>query len=186
MKYKTILIDPPWNQKHMAKWDRRKHGNHKKDLPYPTMSLEEIKALDIISLADTNCHLWTWTTNQFLPYTFEIIRHWGFKYLSTITWVKPSGVGAWFVNRTQHLIFAYKDKLDMKERFLPTVYETSIPKHHSSKPTIFYNVIDKVSYSPKVEIFAREKIFGWDAWGNEVNSDFNFGTDAKINTGITE
>ena len=169
-KYKTILIDPPWNQKNMAKWDRR--PNRKESLPYPTLSIESIQNINLLDLADTNCHLWVWTTNQFLPDTFSLIKNWGFKYLSTITWVKPSGVGAWFVNRSQHLIFAYKDKLVMNKRFMPTIYN-AVPKKHSEKPLLFYDLIEKVSFPSRLEIFAREKRFGWDVFGNEVNSDLD-------------
>ncbi|MCI2161185.1 MAG: S-adenosylmethionine-binding domain-containing protein [Oscillospiraceae bacterium] len=27
---------------------------------------------------------------------------------------------------------------------------------------------EKVSYSPRIELFARERVPGWDAWGNEI------------------
>lgn len=32
-------------------------------------------------------------------------------------------------------------------------------------------MIDTVSYSPKIELFARQKFPGWDCFGNEVDSD---------------
>lgn len=167
-KYKTIIADPPWNQKNMAKWNRRQ--NTAGELPYPTMTIEEIKSLPVSSFADENCHLWLWTTNQFLPDSIEIMKEWGFKYLTTITWVKPSGVGAWFVNRTQHLIFGYKGKLELSKRFKPTVYFDT-PVRHSEKPVQFYKLFEEVSCPNRLELFARKKRDGWDSWGNEVDSD---------------
>lgn len=32
---------------------------------------------------------------------------------------------------------------------------------------------------PRVELFAREKTEGWDAWGNEVESDIEISSDTE-------
>jgi N6-adenosine-specific RNA methylase IME4 len=167
-KYKTIVADPPWDQKNMNKWKRREKTPE--NLPYPTMNLEDIKSLEIQKFSDENSMCFIWTTNQFLPKTFEVLNAWGFKYLTTLTWVKPSGVGAWFINRTQHIIVGYKGKLELKKRFEPSVYFHNSLKH-SQKPDIFHELFEKVSHEPRLELFARNKRKGWDVWGNEVVSD---------------
>lgn len=171
-KYRTILADPPWNQKMSGKYHTRSHRN--KSLNYDTMTLEEIKKLPVSDFAEEGCHLWLWATNQFLRQAFEVMESWGFKYLSLITWVKPSGCGNWFVSRTQHLLFGYKDKCQFnKARYKPTVLHTNIPKKHSEKPEEFYELIESISDDKKLELFAREKKEGWDVWGNEVDSDID-------------
>ena len=169
-RYSTIVVDPPWEQKNMAKWKRR--PNTAELLPYKTMSITEIENLPLQKLADNNCHLWIWTTNQFMPDAINLCKQWGFKYLSTITWVKPSGVGAWFVNRTQHLIFGYKGKLKMNKRYLPTVYFDT-PKRHSEKPESFYELFESVSSENRLEMFARREREGWDVFGNEVSNSID-------------
>jgi N6-adenosine-specific RNA methylase IME4 len=169
-KYKTILADPCWEQKMAGKYATR-HRRIRK-LPYSTLSVEEIKNLPIGNFAEEGCHLWLWTTNQFLKEAFEVMEAWGFKYLSTITWVKPSGCGNWFVSRTQHCLFGYKDKCKFnKERYKPTVFFANIPKKHSKKPIEFYDLIESISDKERLELFARNKRDGWDVWGNEVDSD---------------
>jgi len=169
-KYRTILADPPWNQKMAGNYNRRKKTT--KSLPYDSMSLEKIKALPINELAEEGCHLWLWTTNQFLRQAFDVMESWGFKYLSTITWVKPSGCGNWFVSRTQHLLFGYKNKCQFnKQRYKPTVVHTSLPKRHSEKPEEFYELIESISDNPKLELFARKERDGWDIFGDEVLSN---------------
>jgi len=141
-------------------------------LPYPTMSLDKIKELPISELAEKSCHLWLWTTNQFLPAGFEVMMAWGFKYLAPITWVKPSGCGNYFVSVTQTLLFGYKNKCIFPlERYKPTVVHTGLPQNHSQKPEEFYNLIESISPKPRLELFARNKRDGWDCWGNEVESD---------------
>lgn len=169
-KYKTILADPPWAQELTGKWKRS--NMRATELPYPTMTVDEIKALPVGDLADTGCHLWLWTTNQFLRAGFEVMEAWGFKYLAPITWVKPSGIGNYFIHRTQTILFGYKEKCQFPlERFKPTVLMATNPHKHSQKPEASYELIESVSPESRLELFARRKRFGWDVWGNEVESD---------------
>jgi len=169
-KYFTILADPPYPQKMAGKYARR--IKRRKELPYPTLSIEEIKRLPVEKFAEEGCHLWLWTTNQFLREAFEIMEAWGFKYLTTITWAKPSGCGNWFVSRTQHILFGYYKKCKFnKERYKPTIFFAGLPKRHSEKPIEFYDLIESISDIPCLELFARQKREGWDAWGNEIHKD---------------
>lgn len=39
---------------------------------------------------------------------------------------------------------------------------------HSKKPEDMREMIETVSYAPRIELFARERFDGWDCWGNEV------------------
>ncbi len=166
-RYKTVLIDPPWKQPLINHFDRRPH--RPKELPYPTMSLQEIISLPIQDLCEEGTHLWLWTTNRFLHDAFHVIDAWGFKYLNTVTWVKPSGVGAWFANTTQHLLCAYNKRcIFRKAKYRPTHLITSIPKRHSEKPVEFYKLIESISETPRIELFARNMREGWDAWGDQV------------------
>ena len=165
-KYKCILIDPPWPQGKVGRFARHSAPD---DLPYSTMTLDDIKDISVGSVSESGSHLWLWTTNQFLSSGFDVMSHWGFKYLAPIHWVKPSGFGAWFVHRTQTLLFGYKDKCVFPlGRYKPNVIFTSCPKRHSEKPDETYRYIEAISPGPRLELFARRKIDGWDAWGNEV------------------
>lgn len=163
-KFKTIVVDPPWPQSLTGAFKRRE--NRAMALPYPTMNLDEISSLPVRGLADDGAHLWLWTTNQFLEAGFQIMRNWGFRYLAPITWVKPSGLGAWFVHRTQTILFGYIPPLTMRERYKPTVIDGR-PGRHSAKPDNTYDFIESISESPRVELFAREQRLGWSTWGNE-------------------
>lgn len=174
--YRTILADPPWPQPLMKK-RKRYNKMPQGGLPYPTMSLKQIKALPVGDLAEIGCHLWLWTTNAFLRQGFDVMQAWGFTYLAPITWVKPSGIGNWFVHVTQTILFGYKEKCQFnRERYLPTVLYAPPPKRHSEKPPQSYQLIERISDPQRLELFARPwtPMFpirkGWHVWGNEVQS----------------
>lgn len=177
-QYATILADPPWAQTMGNKRIRTKGGAPAGGLPYPTMALEDIKAMPVRELAAEGAHLWLWTTNEFLRAGFDVMEAWGFKYLAPVHWVKPSGIGNWFVHRTQTMLFGYKDRCEFPmARYRPNLIETGDPAAHSAKPDATYRYIESISPEPRLELFARPwtplfpKRDGWHHWGNEMASD---------------
>lgn len=165
--YRTILIDPPWCNELSGRYNTSRN-NRPLSLTYNTMSMDELRDLPVADLADTQSHLWLWTINQMMGEAYGLVNHWGFRYLQTITWVKPSGLGNWFVSRTQHLIFAYRGKLDMRVRYQPNIIHAGVPRRHSRKPEESYRLIELVSYEPRLELFARYTRPGWSTWGDQV------------------
>lgn len=169
MKYRTILIDPPWAQEMAGKYDRR--ARTRAALPYPTMSVEDIMRLPVGDFADVGCHLWLWTTNAFLRAGFDCLEAWGFTYLAPVTWRKPSGKGNWFAHVTQTMLFGYYGKCQFHlARYLPTCFDGS-PRKHSQKPEQSFDLIERVSDPERLEMFARRARLGWHVWGNEVESN---------------
>lgn len=139
------------------------------------MPVKDIMALPIGELADPEgCHLYCWTTNNYLPAALECIQMWGFEYITTITWLKDRvGLGQYYRGLTEHCLFASTKKrlpykmADGKRCQGATGF--SEPKTiHSRKPDCMRNMIEWVSYAPRIELFAREHHAGWDVWGNEV------------------
>lgn len=168
-KYRTIYIDPPWPERGGGKIKRGA------DAHYPLMTVEEILRLPISSIADqSGCHLYLWATNNYLSHAFECINAWGFEYITTITWFKDrQGLGQYFRGITEHCLFA-STKKRLPYKIIDGVRQQGItgftePKSvHSRKPEQMREMIERVSYSPRVELFAREPHLGWDVWGNEV------------------
>ncbi len=171
--YRTILADPPWPQEMGTRHKRRT----KTVLPYPTMTVDDIKALPVCDLAEKGAHLWLWATNAFLPVGFEVMRAWGFRYMVAITWRKPSGQGIFWVHTTQHLLFGYKERCEFNRAKLQRTDFDARPQKHSRKPLESYQLIERVSDPARLELFARPlspmwpKREGWHVWGNEVDSD---------------
>ena len=181
-KYKTIVADPPWKYGTWGKASdsplaRKKfpNGQWEKDfdIPYETMSVEEIKALNVAGLADENCELYLWTTQKYLPDAFEVLKAWGFKYCQTLTWCKTprgTGQGGVYCPTTEFLILGRKGKMPKVKRIDTTWWNVKRTANHSKKPEFFQDLIETVSDSPQLEMFARRKRKNWDVWGNEVES----------------
>jgi N6-adenosine-specific RNA methylase IME4 len=178
--YRTILADVPWKYEVPPKRQDSRKGRKPRECetmypPYPMMELQEIKELPIPDLADSDCHLWFWTTNRYLPDSFDLLKHWGFKFFHLVTWVKPSGFGMWFVHRTQPLLFAYRGKLQLARRCNPDViFDTA--KRHSQKPLEVYDLIEAASHKNYLEMFSRCNRQGWDVFGNECEGSIRLPT----------
>ena len=174
-KYKTIVIDPPWKY---GKWAAPTNRNMQQyDLPYNWMSMDEIKALPIKSLASSDCEIYLWTTQKYLPDTFELIKAWGFKYCQTLTWCKTprgTGQGGVYCPTTEFLILARRGKMPNVKRIDSTWFHTKRPHNsHSKKPEFFQDLIERVSEGPRLEMFARREREGWDVFGNEVSGSID-------------
>jgi N6-adenosine-specific RNA methylase IME4 len=167
-KYKTIYADPPWPERGGGKIKRGA------DRHYPLMRIEDIAALPVMDLADPEgCHLYLWTTNNYLPAALEVMAAWGFRYITTITWTKDrAGLGQYFRGLTEHCLFGVRGKVPYKiidgKRQQGTTGFYAPKGRHSQKPEEMRQMIEKVSYGPRIELFARQIAPGWDAWGNEI------------------
>lgn len=165
-KYKCIVIDPPWP---IEKIERDVRPNQGQQLDYPTMTLEQIKALPISDLAyEDGCHLYLWTTHKFLPDAFELVEAWGFHYQCLMTWVKPSGMTpySWMYN-TEHVLFARRGSLDLSRMGLKLAFEAPVT-FHSEKPDVFYERVIAASVAPRLDMFARKERENFYAWGSEI------------------
>ena len=162
-RFSTIVIDPPWD------WgDENDHDQLGRARPdYATMSIEEIKELPVGELADTDCHLYMWITNRSLPKGFRLLEHWGFRYITAITWVKPSfGMGNYFRGQTEHVLFGVKGSQPLKRKDIGTVFHAPRgPAGHSSKPMEFYELVESCSPGPYLEMFSRHSRKHWESWG---------------------
>jgi len=170
-KYKTILADPPWPIGSMVlkKW------KSPLDDKYPTMTMEDIKWLNVRSIAADDCSLFLWTTHTVLKDALDVMKHWGFKYHCILTWDKGGGwCVAGFYRRTELVLVGYKGRITktikQRGRYIPTLFAEK-KTTHSTKPQIMYQLLEERTYEPRIELFARNKRVGWDVWGNEVESD---------------
>jgi N6-adenosine-specific RNA methylase IME4 len=164
--YRTIVVDPPWP---IQKLDRDVRPNQVASLDYPTMSLEEIKAFVIP--ATEAAHLYLWTTQKYLPAALTIMEAWGFKYLFTMVWHKPGGFQPFGLPQynCEFILFGRKGGIDFLDtKAFPTCF--SAPRReHSRKPDEFYELVNRVSPGPRIDIFTREHHDGFDGFGNETD-----------------
>lgn len=162
--YKTIMADPPW--------DIQQKGHYGAIQHYNLMSLDDIKAMPVGELADPQgSHCWLWVTNATLRYGYDVLEAWGFTPRSILTWAKPRiGLGVYLRNSTEHVLLGTKGKAPVMFNAQPTWMFAPL-QDHSHKPEEQYAIIQRVSPGPYLELFARRRQPGWDAWGNEIDSD---------------
>jgi N6-adenosine-specific RNA methylase IME4 len=143
-------------------------------------SLDEIMWLPVGKVAAEPSHLYLWVPNALLAEGLQIMRAWGFTYKTNIVWYKirkdggpdGRGVGFYFRNVTELLLFGVRGYL---RTFKPgrTMVNVVISRkrEHSRKPDEVYNIIEKCSPGPYLELFARHRRPGWVQWGDEIEDD---------------
>ena len=161
--YRTVMADPPWD---IEQGGARGAINH-----YNLMKLEHIKAMPIADLVDKNAHCWLWVTNAALKHGYDVLEAWGFTPRSVFCWIKPRlGLGNYLRNASEHVLFGSRGKAPVLYHSQPNWMFAPV-QDHSHKPEEQYAIIERVSPGPYLELFARRHQSGWDAWGNEIDSD---------------
>ncbi|MEN6432658.1 MAG: MT-A70 family methyltransferase [Candidatus Pacearchaeota archaeon] len=163
-RYDVIVIDPPWD---MQKIDRE-ITPEQTGFDYPTMTEEEISAMELPMAED--CHVFMWTTQKFLPAALRIIGVWGLKYTLTFVWDKGGGFQPFGLPQfnCEFCLYARKGTpkfMDTKDFF--TCFNAD-RTGHSKKPDKFYATIKRVTAGRRIDVFGRRKIDGFAGWGNEV------------------
>jgi len=167
-RYGVIYADPPWRFQPYSEVTgmSRAAANH-----YPVMDLAAIKALRVPAAID--CVLFLWATMPMLPQACSVLGEWGFQYKSGFVWIKDRiGTGYWARNRHELLLIGTRGNVPAPAQGTQydSVIEAAVGKH-SAKPVVARKMIE-VMYPtlPRIELFARERVEGWDAWGDEVLS----------------
>jgi N6-adenosine-specific RNA methylase IME4 len=133
MRYRTVVADPPWDVGRGPDWGS---NGASRPLTYPTMDVEAIASLPVAHLAEKRAHLYVWTINAYVEETYDIVRHWGFKPSTLLTWCKrPNGIGlgGTYSLTTEHVLFARRGVCPAAERVDTSWWEWPRGRH-SAKP----------------------------------------------------
>ncbi|HWW46288.1 MAG TPA: MT-A70 family methyltransferase [Xanthobacteraceae bacterium] len=179
--YRAISADPPWH----FKSNSRSNPGRNALRHYDCMSLDEIAALPVRSLAAPDCALWLWITGPMMVAGahLTIFRAWGFKPSGMgFVWVKlnPKASRLFFVKQDlamgggfttrKNAEFCLIGKKGRSVRRCANVHEIIIDprREHSRKPEDFYDRVEQYTAGPYLDLFSREARPGWDNWGNEA------------------
>lgn len=170
-RYAVIYADPPW------RYTQKLHGHGGAEDHYPTMALEDIKAIRVP--ASDDCALFLWATMPLLRQAFEVIEAWGFKYKTTaFCWVKQTksgdsfvtGLGSWTRSNAEVCLLATRGRPRPVSHRVHSVV-ISPRRRHSQKPDeVRERIVELMGNVPRLEMFARSCAPGWDVWGNEVKN----------------
>ena len=178
-RFGTILADPPW------RFDNRTGKvapEHRRLSRYETLSVEEIAALPVAEFAADPAHCYLWVPNALLPAGLLVLESWGFEYKTNLVWHKVRkdggsdgrGVGFYFRNVTEIMLFGVRGKnartLEPGRSQVNLI--SSRKREHSRKPDEQYDLIERCSWGPYLELFGRGVRDNWTVWGMQAEPDY--------------
>lgn len=169
---RTIVADPPWTPAISTilgpLWTAKNKASPQKH--YEVMTVEEICGIQ--PPAAEQAHLWLWVLNQHVDWGHQVAEAWGFQVWQMLTWCKPGlGTGRFQANTEQVLLCRKGNRQGNPFGMTHGTWFQWPRSSHSTKPNAFYDLVEQVSPGPYLELFARRRRLGWDAWGNEVDHD---------------
>lgn len=198
-RFRTVMMDPPWPERGGGQV-KRGADRHYQLLDKPGARevpeiLRTVLACPLWRPYSDAAHLYTWSTDNYLPAALWLIERLGFDFKRTFPWIKTgatadldnldeadlrAGIGQYARGQHELLLFAVRG-----EGMSPLVYQPrrdigsviAAPHEreggrivHSRKPVASYQRIEARSKGPYAEIFARRGRPGWESWGNEVDA----------------
>lgn len=173
--FKVITADPPWAPKDTLPGPKRGAAKH-----YPVMSIAELKLLPVCGwfppIAD-DAHLFMWRLASMQEEALELVRAWGFTPKAEVVWVKKTvhdkrwfGMGRQVRMEHEVCLIATRGRPKVRSRSIRSVFEARAGAH-SAKPETFYTqIVEKLCYGPRVELFGRRSRRRWTVIGNEVDA----------------
>jgi N6-adenosine-specific RNA methylase IME4 len=170
-KYSIIYADPPWSM--------GKRATKRVLVPtYPVMSMEDICTLPVSSITSPDCALFLWVINGKLPEGITVMSKWGFRFVGVaFTWIKTSQktglpncrmAGNYTLQGTELCLLGLKGKLPVKNRTVRQVILQPRMKHSEKPKEIRERIVQLFGNLSRIELFARDREEGWDAWGDEI------------------
>ena len=168
-KYGAILCDPPWSFKTFS--DKGKGRSAERH--YDCMSFHDLCRIKIPAADD--CMLFLWVTDPMLQKAFHLLGEWGFTYKTVgFTWTKRNkngtpfvGMGYYTRSNPEQCLLATRGSPRRNDKGVRQWIDDK-RREHSRKPDEIYNRIERLVDGPYLEMFARQRRPGWDAWGNET------------------
>lgn len=176
MRYSVIYADPPWSFKTYSNKGKEKSAdNH-----YRCMSIEDIYNLPVQNIAADDCVLFIWVTFPLLEQGLETIKRWGFTYKTCgFNWVKKNkksdswfwGLGYWTRSNSEICLLATRGNPKRVSKSVHQVCDARIREHSRKPDEVRDGIVRLIGDVPRIELFARERVAGWSAWGDEVDND---------------
>ena len=162
-KFKTVVVDPPWD---VRQGNCRNNGG----LPYSTMLPVEIAALPIQTVVESNCNVFLWTIQRHLRDSFDVLDAWRLDYRFTMVWHKDGGSQFYDgpCSNAEFIVVGGKGLAQWQEISGFSLAFHAARGGHSEKPEGFYDLLRRVTLGPRLDVFGRRRIAGFESWGNEA------------------
>jgi N6-adenosine-specific RNA methylase IME4 len=171
-KYNIIYADPPWSYENKA-------SEGAVNDQYDTLTITAIKNLPVRKIVDNNCALFLWVTFPLLQEGLDTITAWGFQYKTLgFSWIKTNsndnkpffGIGNYTKSNCELCLLGVKGSVAkmVKDDSISSVLISKLGSHSQKPYQVRDRIVQLLGDIPRIELFARHKINGWDQWGNQV------------------
>jgi N6-adenosine-specific RNA methylase IME4 len=174
-KYKIVYADPPWQ---FSAWNEATAQRHVSK-QYQTMAIDQMASIPVRNICCENSVLFMWATFPNLKLAIRLIDAWGFTYKTTaFVWIKKNkcgsnflGMGYYTRSNAEICLLATRGKpLPRMCHNISSVVESPVMEHSKKPDIIRGHIVSLFGDLPRIELFARQNVLGWDAWGNEVTN----------------
>ena len=173
-KYSIIYADPPWDYKgqlqHTGSGGKESGGAIRH---YPTVPVSEMKTWDVASISEEDCLLFMWSSSPHLDQAIQLGKAWGFRWATVaFVWDKQRPNPGFYTMSQCELCLVFRRGKIPKPRGARNIRQLVEVKRtrHSEKPDAVRERIEKMfPQQSKIELFARKRSPGWDAWGLEIH-----------------
>ncbi len=168
--YDIIYADPPWDYKGQLQHAGPGSGDTGgAERHYPTVTLDDLKQLDVPGIAADDSLLFLWATNPHLDQAIDLGKAWGFAWATVaFVWDKERVNPGFYTLSQCELCLVFKRGAIPQPRGARNVRQlVSAPRGpHSAKPEEVRNRIERMfPHQRKIELFARRQSAEWESWG---------------------
>ena len=180
--YRLVYLDPPWSYNNWTKKDQENYTLIKTRAMgrphYPVFDTQDIAKIPVPDIMSRHSVMAMWATSPKMDEAVWLMKYWGFSFKTIgFTWVKlnPSGRG-WFAGQgfytrqnAEYVLVGRKgagvarQAMDVRQ-----IVIYPVGRHSAKPPTVRDRLVRLFGDVSRIELFAREKPEGWDAWGNEA------------------
>lgn len=178
-KYQIIYADPPW---HYRQSGSTKNSRGMAKQHYDTMSTDDICKLPVRDIATDNSICFMWATFPNVDQALKVLEAWGFEYkTAAFVWIKKNkkntdtnfwGMGAYTRANAEVCLLGISKDTKARQQVINNgvhqIIESPIERHSQKPAIVREKITELLGDVPRIELFARQRVDGWDSWGNEV------------------
>lgn len=170
--YQIIYADPPWSYR-----DKGNAGKRGSSHKYSCMTLDDICSLPVRDIAAPDCLLALWWVPPMPREALRVVEAWGFRLrtMKGLTWHKRTknglshfGMGHWTRSNSEDCLFATRGKPRRASAAVSQIIDAPKGRHSEKPAEAREKLVRLMGDVPRIELFARIHVPGWDVWGDQV------------------
>lgn len=174
LRARVVVADPPWPFKDRLTMAKTKRGAESN---YAVMTVDQIAAFEMPYAVADDALLFLWRVSSMQAEALRVMEAWGFDQKSEIVWEKLTakgkrafGMGRYVRMAHEVCLIGRRGRAKVRDRSVRSVFSAPVGPH-SQKPDAFYDIVERLSEGPYVELFARRRRPGWLSYGLELPAE---------------